>query len=55
MSIGICQEFRWNVLALASQAVPVVRNPPANTGDINDLGLIPGLGRSLVGGHGIPL
>ena len=24
----------------------VVRNPPANAGDIRDLGLIPGLGRS---------
>ena len=32
--------------------VLVVKNPPANTGDIRDLGLIPGLGRSLGGGHG---
>ena len=32
--------------------VLVVKNPPANTGDIRDLGLIPVLGRSLGGGHG---
>ena len=32
--------------------VLVVKNPPANTGDIRDLSLIPGLGRSLGGGHG---
>ena len=30
------------------------KNPTANTGDIGDVGLIPGLGRSL-GGHGNPL
>ena len=34
---------------------PVVKNPPANTGDIRDVGLIPGLGRSLGGGNGNPL
>ena len=33
----------------------MVKNPPANTGDIRDEGLIPGLGRSLGGGHGNPL
>ena len=32
-----------------------VKNPPANAGDIRDTGSIPGLGRSLVGGHGNPL
>ena len=30
----------------------VVKNPPANAGD---MGLNPGLGRSLGGGHGNPL
>ena len=30
-------------------------NPPANTGDVRDVGLIPGLGRSSGGGHGNPL
>ena len=29
----------------ASQVVLVVKNPPANEGDIRDSGLIPGLGR----------
>ena len=33
----------------------VVKNPPANAGDIRDLGLIPGSGRSPGGGHGNPL
>ena len=35
--------------------VLVVKNPPANAGNIRDLGLIPGLGRSPGGGHGNPL
>ena len=30
----------------------VVKNPPANAGDITDVGLIPGLGRSLGGQYG---
>ena len=33
----------------------MVKNLPANTGDITDVGLIPGLGRSPEGGHGNPL
>ena len=33
----------------------MVRNPPANAGDIRDVGLIPTLGRSPGGGHGNPL
>ena len=32
-----------------------VMNPPANAGDIREVGLIPGSGRSSVGGHGNPL
>ena len=31
----------------ASQVVLVVKNPPANAGDLKDTGLIPGLGSSL--------
>ena len=31
--------------------VLVVKNPPANAGDIRDSGLIPGLGRSPGGGN----
>ena len=39
----------------ASQVVLVVKNLPANAEYIRDAGLIPGLGRSLRGGHGNPL
>ena len=38
-----------------SQVVLVVRNLPANAGDIRDVGSIPGLGRSPGGGNGSPL
>ena len=31
----------------ASQVALVVKNPPVNAGDVRDVGLIPGLGRSL--------
>ena len=33
----------------------MVKNPPANAGDIRDMGLIPGSGRSSGGGHDNPL
>ena len=33
----------------------MVKNPPANAGDLRDLGSIPGSGRSPEGGHGNPL
>ena len=39
----------------ACHLVLVVKNLTANAGDIRDLGLIPGLGRSPAGGHGNPL
>ena len=41
----------------ASQAVLVVKNLAASAGDLRDVGLIPGSGRSLGGqwGHGNPL
>ena len=35
--------------------VLVVKNLPANAGDVRGAGSIPGLGRSLGGGHGNPL
>ena len=35
-----------------SHVVPVVKNPPANAGDIRDVGSIPGSGRSPGEGHG---
>ena len=33
----------------------MVKNPPANAGDVRDVGSIPGWGRSPGGGHGNPL
>ena len=36
----------------ASQVMLVLKNLPANAGDIRDVGLIPGSGRSPGGGHG---
>ena len=39
----------------ASQAVLMVKNPPASAGDVRDVGLIPGSGRAPEGGHGNPL
>ena len=41
-------------LLWASQVVLVVKNQPANTGDIREVGSIPGSGRSPGGGHGNP-
>ena len=38
----------------ASQVALVVKNPPANAGDIRDANLFPGLGRSPGGGHDNP-
>ena len=39
----------------ASRVALVGKNPPANAGDIRDLGSIPGLGKSSGGGRGNPL
>ena len=39
----------------ASLVVLVVKNPSANTGNVREVGLIPGLWRSPGGGHGNPL
>ena len=39
----------------SSQVALVVKNPPANAGDVKDAGLIPGSGRSPGGEHGNPL
>ena len=40
---------------MASQVVLVVKNLPANTGDVRDTVLIPGSGRFLRRGNGNPL
>ena len=39
----------------AFQVVLVVKNPPANAGDVRDVGSIPGSGGCPGGGHGDPL
>ena len=39
----------------ASQVALVVKNMPANAGDVRDMGSIPGLERSPEGGNGNPL
>ena len=33
----------------------VLKNPPANAGDVRDMGSVPGAGRSPGGEHGNPL
>ena len=44
----------FGCLWMASQEAVVVKNLPANAGDIRDVGLIAGLGRSSGGGHDKP-
>ena len=44
--IGLC------LRAGASQVELVVKNPPGNAGEVRDVGLIPGSGRSTGGGNG---
>ena len=39
----------------ASQVVLLVKNPPADAGDVTDMGLVPGSGRSPGGRRGNPL
>ena len=49
---------RFTPTQVAYQGCPVmllVHNSPANAGDMRDVGLIPGLGRSPGGGNGNPL
>ena len=42
-------------MRLTHAVAVVVKNPPAQARDIREVGLIPGSGRSLGGGHGNPL
>ena len=52
----IMKSFKLTMLRFrAFQVALVVRNLPANEGDIRDTGSIPGSGRSPEGGHGNPL
>ena len=43
----------WSDLVAAAAAV--IKNPPANAGDVRNMGSIPGLGRPPGGEHGNPL
>ena len=47
--------FLWQIIGFRTTVVLVVKNPPANAGNIRDVGSIPGSGRSPRGGHGNPL
>ena len=51
----IIQTINSRLVTRASQVALVVKNPPANTGNIRNVSLIPGLGRSPGGGNGNPL
>ena len=56
--VNNCDTFTLITILLwfgASQVALVVKNLPANAGDVRDMGLIPGSGRSPGGGHGNPL
>ena len=53
--ILVCLLFLQIYLFGDSQVTLVVKNLPANEGDIRNLGLIPRLGRSPAGRHGNPL
>ena len=49
--------FMWiclHLLSRTSQVVPVVKNQPASSGDVRDVGSVPGSGRSPGGGHDNP-
>ena len=48
--------FYWNIAVLrASQVAQLVKNPPANAGDVRDVGLTPGSERSPGVENGSPL
>ena len=49
------QNYHYSSELWTSQVVLVVKNPPANAGDIRVMGSIPGLGRSPGERNGYPL
>ena len=53
--IGVKDKKGYYRITWASQVALVVKNPPANAGDIRDEGSVPGSGRSPGGGQGNPL
>ena len=52
---GVVESIVVLDLFRASQVVLVVKNPPANAGDVRDSGSIPGSGRFPGEGNGYPL
>ena len=46
---------KYGFMSRSSQVVLVVKNPPANAGDVRDVGSIPVSGRSPGEGNGKPL
>ena len=50
-----CRNKNNSLVLWVSQVVQVVKNPPANAGDLRDSGSTPGSGRSPGGGHRNPL
>ena len=46
--------YCYNSMTSMDQMELVVKKVPAKAGDIRDVGFIPGLGRTLGGGHGNP-
>ena len=46
----LTQGLHW-----ACQVALMAKNPPINAGDVRDMGLVPGSGRSPAGGHRNPL
>ena len=61
MSISVIQRLvanihnDWRILANVSQVALVAKNLPAKAGDVRDVGLILGSGRSPGQGNGSPL
>ena len=53
LGLGTPKTKRY-LCTLGFQVALVVKNPPANTGDIRDASSIPGSRRSPGGGHGNP-
>ena len=49
-----CQEDICSAIISLSELVLVVKNPPANAGDVRDVGLIPRWGRSPSRDWGLP-
>jgi len=47
--------YCYNSMTSMDQMALVVKKVPTKAGDIRDVGFIPGLGRTLGGGHGNPL